>query len=173
MLAIASLCVHVAAQEAPGHSAEDEPIKIGIVHREIAESSPVVSATLSSKATSFQSGGSVKVHLVVRNTSDHEVPYVGPILVVEIHDASGNVSAETDFGCRRHWFSSCHYLKGVNRVPLGHGNLAPNGRLESDMELSDEYKFDRSGTYTAVGYVSGIKEGPEYFKTNSVNITIK
>ena len=44
--------------------------------------------------------------------------------------------------------------------------------MEADRHLNAEYNFV-PGTYTAVGYVCGIQEGPECFKTNTVTVRIE
>jgi len=148
--------------------------QVGVVHHDIAESSPVISATISYKVVHYSDGDRVLVHVIFKNISDHDISYHDSLIVMHVTDSDGKLAPEWGDGCRRHWFSPCYYTQ-ESRITIGGGTqiLKPGGKVDFDLDPNTEYDFTRPGTYSAVGYISGFKEGPEYFKTNTITIKIE
>jgi hypothetical protein len=144
---------------------------IGIVHHDIADSSPVASATISAEQKPFKAGTKVNIHFVLENRSDHDIvlPPNGGV-VMDVRDASGALPPETDLGCVVHYFSPCHKYKYLYQAP---GPVIPaHKKFEMSGPLSD-YVLSQPGVYTVVGYVRTPDEDPEYFKTNTIKITVE
>jgi hypothetical protein len=177
LFAMAGTTLLLLAQNAPlpGYGIPGDTYKnvIGVVHHEVADSSPVISVILTATASPYLKGKTIAVHVKKLNTSDHEIEYVNLTIVLVVFDSNGNIAPETELGCQRHWFSPCYYTQGRNRIPWTNGKIAPGGTSEYDKRLSDDYDLSKPGTYTVMGYMSGYKEGPEYFKTNTIKITIE
>jgi hypothetical protein len=178
--AIALLVLTATAQsDAPvGRPAGGEPPHpVGAVHREVADSSPVASATLSPIQNPVKAGSITKVHFVLENRSDHAIKYIG-FPVLDVRDENGNVAPETINGRGMHFFSPRHTEGGAGNTYIGggaytlRGIIPVHGKLEEDGFVNSEYELT-PGTYTVVGYVCGMKEGPECFKTNSVKVTVE
>jgi hypothetical protein len=154
---------------------------IGVVPQEIADSSPVISATITAPscapANTFNIGSDINIHIVLQNRTDHDVRYleaslrgIHGLVNYDVRDNNGDLPPETELGCGRHFFSPCHTETGTRAlVPPP---IAPKGTLEKDWHLNAEYEL-APGTYTVVGYVCGMQEGPECFKTNTIIITVE
>ena len=147
---------------------------VGVVHREIADSSPVASATLRSVQNPVKAGSDIKIHFVLENRSDHGIKYFGDLLEVDVRDQYGKLPPETTLGCDRHFFSPCHSEGpgGDVHVSPPQGIIPSHGKLEYDDFLNGQYNLVL-GTYTVVGYVCAVKEGPECFKTSMITITVE
>jgi Carboxypeptidase regulatory-like domain len=144
---------------------------IGIQPVKIADSSPVVSATLSPTLSPVKAG-SVKVHIAVENISDHQIGYGTPLITFDVRDENGKLPPETPLGCTLHFFSPCHN-DGALGPPFA-SYLVPHKKSEEDEDLTLEYDLSRPGTYTVVGYVRYFSDGaPEYFRTNKIKITVR
>ena len=147
--------------------------EIGVVHKEIAESSPVASATLQAIKNPVKAGEGIRVHFTLENRSGHDIEYTSGIHpVIDVRDENGNLAPETETGQALHFFSPHHTdEKWTSKLPL-HGIIPAHGKEEGYCSPSAEYRLS-SGTYTVVGYVCTIKEGPECFKTNTITITVE
>jgi hypothetical protein len=148
---------------------------VGVVHKTIADSSPFVSGTLSPIPSPVKAGSVFKVHYVLRNLSNHDIVYSGGIYpALDVRDSDGKLAPETTpLGCAKHFFSSCHTeTSGVSQATPPHGTIHPHGKLEFDVYPSAEYNFV-PGTYTMVGYVCTIQDGPECFKTSKITIQVQ
>jgi len=124
----------------------------------------------------------MKIEVVLENISNHEIKYSFEsrdhryrrqgIVFLDVRDGNGNLAPETEDGCRSHFFSTCHtqvYLSPHGDRPR---SFAPREKIVSSEPLSVEYNLD-PGEYTVVGYVCGMSEGPECFKTNTIKITVQ
>lgn len=147
------------------------PVRIiGIQNIKTADSSPVVSATLSPALSPAKVGSAVKVHMVVENTSDHEIHYGTPLIAFDVRDENGKLPPETPLGCTLHFFSPCHDDRQLSSMV---GILVPHKKLEEDEDLTLDYDLSHPGTYTVVGYVRYFSDGAaEYFRTNTIKITV-
>jgi hypothetical protein len=148
---------------------------IGIQNRKIADSSPSVSATISPALGPAKAGSAVKVHLVVENTSDHEIAFWGALVMFDVRDENGKLAPETPEGCALHFFSPCYSVTEYNGSELSSPllRLVPHKKLEDDEDLTQEYDLSQPGSYTAVGYLcSLVDQGPGCFRTNTIKITV-
>jgi hypothetical protein len=147
------------------------PEVIGIVHKEIADSSPVAFATLHAEQNPVKVGSIIPIHFTLENRSDHDLKLFGGFPEVDIRDKDGKIAPETAFGCGDHFFSPCHTAPGHStRGPL-RGAIPVHGRVEDEIYPGPQYNL-APGTYTVVGYVCAVQEGPECFKTNTITITV-
>jgi hypothetical protein len=154
---------------------EGEPEHIiGVVHRDIAESSPLASATISALQSPVKAGEPVKIRIVIENRSDHEIvlPDFGAF-VFDARDSNGDLLPETDIGCVFHFFSPCHKYKKMGEGLVA--TISAHKKYEWDTLLNTEYDLSRPGTYTVVGYVQIFADGSDHinFKTNKIKITVQ
>jgi hypothetical protein len=171
--AFAIFACTASAQSVPSNSAPAHSWSvIGVVHRDIADSSPIAKLTFSTPDSPFTVGMDVNVHYVFVNESGHRIRIKGPLFEVEVRDSAGNLPPETDLGCRRHFFSPCH----TNRPYFASQAVFtddPDQKMQGDEDLRFYYDLTKPGVYTAIGYVCSVLEGPPCFKTNTVKFTIQ
>jgi hypothetical protein len=149
------------------------PRVIGPVHREIADSAPDVSVVISASASPGKVGSPVTIHVVYRNTSDHDIYLGNEPTLFDVRDASGNLAPETEIGCMYHFFSPCHTDKEPDTSIMSFSRLRPSSREEIDLEISDEYKISNPGIYAVFGYICGVSGVTECFKTNTIKIRVE
>jgi len=150
---------------------------IGPVHREIAESSPVATAVIErttpgNQLTPFK----IAIRFTIRNISDHELSYTGPLTTLDVHNiATGQRAEDGPYGCYVHFFSKCYTPSIPRGIPAGGVKplQIPKDSTFEDVHLVDgEYKL-QPGQYSVVGYFCATQgEGPECFKSNTITITI-
>ncbi len=104
---------------------------VGKMHQEIADSSPVVSASITpiggsqggGSQTIYMAGSEMKIEVVLENISNHEIKYSFEsrdhryrrqgIVFLDVRDGNGNLAPETEDGCRSHFFSTCLTLRSI------------------------------------------------------------
>lgn len=164
LLAVMPMAAVATAQMLPAHH-------IGIVHHEIAESSPIAAATISVVQDPDKRRAKVKARLVIENQSDHEIAFESSGYAVwDIRDAQGALPPETDIGCTLHFFSQCYKYEPLQEAPPL--VIPVHKKVELRGYLTD-YDLTRPGTYTAVAYIHLPNEVPEYFKSNKITFTIQ
>jgi hypothetical protein len=97
----------VPAQQQPSSDVHlGEPVRvIGVVHRDISNSSPLGNLKLLQPDNSFKLGSDVKIHFVFVNSADHDLEVTGGLFSLEVRDASGTLAPETEWGCREHFLA--------------------------------------------------------------------
>jgi hypothetical protein len=119
MTAVVLLLTVFAAQ---GQSADGNVLRprklpvIGVVHRNIAESSPVAKATISIAQSANSKGSGPKIHFGFQNVSDHDLFLFPGNISYEVRDDSGKLPPESEIGCESHFFSPCF----TDRMPSSH-----------------------------------------------------
>ena len=151
------------------HVGEPERV-VGVVHKNVAESSSVASEIISAPGSPFKHGAKIEVRFVFTNLLDKNIEMYGRTLRLEVRDDQGKLPSETDAGCRRHWFSPCYTNKPVAVLPVP--PLGAHEKLIGRYDLSMEYDL-KPGQYSVVGYECSRGETPECFKTNRIMITVQ
>ena len=156
--------------------------KIGVIHREIAESSPVAKLVIEQvpRNPRWQTPAKIDVQAKTYNTSDHEINFRHCGVYFDVADIKTRKRPpETQIGCREHFFSDCHTW----RMPLPDDNgfgqkpgftIKPGqSRVSADGLVDSEYQLN-PGVYSVIAYFCADKqpEEPEYFKSNTITITI-
>jgi hypothetical protein len=174
LLAFAVVCLALSATAQAGPKAGPHEIReIGIVHKEIAESSPVASGTLQAVKNPVKAGEGIRVHFTLQNRSDHDIQFGDALVpVLDVRDENGDLAPETAIGRDIHFFSPHHTEKRPPFLTAREGIIHAHGKEEGDCYPIAEYVLT-PGTYTVVGYVCSVKEGPECFKTNTITITVE
>jgi hypothetical protein len=148
---------------------------IGIVHRDIAESSPLASVTISAAKHTFKVGEEINIHWVLVNLSDHDLLLEPDSSVADVRDADGALPPETDLGCLSHFFSPCYKFREMGKGPPV--AIPPRKKYVLDGVLNPAYDLTKPGTYTVVDYVHLCDENGEeatgFFKSNTIKITIE
>jgi hypothetical protein len=145
---------------------------VGVVHHEIAESSPIISASITSKNVHYSDRDGVQIYVHYMNISDHDLPLQHVGIVLFITESNGNLAPETDSGCSTHWFSTCYYTQNSEITVAFSTLLKPGGKVQYTLDPYTEYKLTHSQTYTVTGYVlTNFKGEEKYFKTNTITIT--
>lgn len=183
LYAFAVVCLALIATAQSGAQAESRGTRetgpygireIGIVQKEIAEFSPVASATLQAFKNPVKAGEIIPIHFILENRSDHDIEYEGGFYpALDVRDENGKLAPETETTGRDVHFFSPHHTESrpKTRTPP-QGIIHAHQKKEGDYAISAEYRLP-PGTYTAVGYVCTVKEGPECFKTNTITITVE
>lgn len=94
-----------------------------------------------------QTSSSLKVRVSVTNSTNHVLVNYYPIQIgsvqIEIHNESGAVPAETDFGCKRHMSSKCGpSIKLGGPVSFANMVVMPDQTISFDYDIGREYKLD-------------------------------
>lgn len=144
----------------------------GKEQHDVYNTSATASATLLFDSSTFQLGSNVFVHVTIESHVGRELLISTDGLKLEVRDAHGRMPRETEVGCLEHFFSQCYtgwlYPRRLVQIPF-----KSFGKLEWDKNLSREYELTRPGTYTVVGYVCGIGNTRDCFRTNVAKFTIK
>lgn len=159
----------VAEGQQPVRVGEEPEHVIGIVHREIAESSSFASPTISAQDI-VKAGTPETIHFAIENRSDHDLVVGG--VVLDSRDGKGALLPETELGCTAHFFSPCYKYKNLGSGPTL--TLSAHKSYKWDSLLNTDYDLNRPGTYTIVGYVQiSVDSKNSNFKTNKIKITVQ
>lgn len=168
------------AQEPKIGQMESGHTKIGQVHREVAETSPVAKMVIERVARDPRLLSPYKIAVRVRiyNISDHEINYQRWGFTSDVTDIkAGKRAPETPTGCYSHFFSDCYTWSEPMPESGGFGRkpgltIEPNKYFETTDLLDSNYRLD-PGDYSVVGYFCAAeREGPECLKSNKITITV-
>jgi hypothetical protein len=135
-------------------------------------SSATATGTLSFDNPNFTSGQKVFIHVKLESHVGREIMVNPDGIKFDVRDATGKRPKETEDGCQAHFFSQCYtgwlYRRKVVQIPFKSFD-----KLEWDKNLSKEYELQKPGTYTVIGYVCGISNLTDCFRTNELKFTVK
>jgi hypothetical protein len=159
----------IAQGQQPVRPGEEPEHVIGIVPRDIAESSPFASVTISAQ-DNLKAGKPAKIYFTIENQSDQDLMLTE--LVLDARDSKGELLPETDLGCVAHFFSPCHKTKNLASGPKL--TLPAHKTYKWDSLLNSQYDLSRPGTDTVIGYVQILVDSKVYnFKTNKIKISVE
>jgi hypothetical protein len=154
--------------------------RIGPIHREIVETSPVAKEVIAQipRDPRILSPFKIAIRVRIYNTSDHEINFQRMDAAFEVTNIkTGKRPPETQLGCAVDFFSDCYTSRMPKSEDNGYGRkpgltIKPNEFVEST-DLLDSYYELSPGVYSVVSYFCAEKrEGPECFKSNRINVTV-
>lgn len=179
ILCLALLATGVAQESKTGHQGSAD-MRIGPIHREIAETSPVAKELIERivRDPRILSRHKIAIRVRIFNTTDHEINFQRMDAAFDVKNIkTGKRAPETPTGCTVDFFSECYTWTPPNSEANGYGlkpglTIKPNEFSEST-DLLDAYYELSPGKYSVVSYFCAEKrEGPECFKSNKITITI-
>jgi hypothetical protein len=166
----------LALQQAPveGHPG-GVVVHVGPVNREIADSSPVAKGVIALGIPAQGTLHKVAIHFEMDNLTTHALHYSDTLVVYDVKNIKTGLRApETAFGCSVDFFSDCHTIGSPMRPgSVNHLDIPPGGSFKENHYIDASYYLE-AGEYNVIGYACAAqREGPECFKTNTINITVK
>lgn len=154
--------------------------RIGAVHREISEKSPVAKLSIEQVPRDPRIMNPFKITIQTRlyDTSDHEINYRRIEIAFDFTDLkTGRRAPETALGCAVNFFSDCY----TSHMPMSEANgfgkkpgltIEPHKYFESKDFVDGFYKLS-SGQYSVVAYFCAAeREGPECLRSNKIIISV-